>query len=1244
VAGDDVTITIRADSGDVVRAFRDVEGRLRDTRGRFVSEGSIMSRAMSQLSGSIGSLIPVATAAVPAAAALGLATAKAAGSAGGAVTALAAFGVAVAGQVGHLSDASKAQEKYSDSVAKYGRGSRQAAEAQRAVQASFASMPQSTARAAVALGTLKDTFHAWSDEMADFTMGPVEKSFAVLGQLVPKLTPMVKGASAELDRLVTVAGGAITTPGFDALTEKFSTFANSALKDAVDGVIHFTRVLSEGQASGPIRAFMEYAESNGPAVRELLSSISDAVTTFVQAAAEAGPGMLTLVNAAAKLVASLPPEVVATLMQTAVALKLVTLAGAGVAAVAGGIATLSTRLTALSAASTAAGGGLAGLRAAFLSLGTAAKASVIVGGLALLALGIKKLADGAKGAPPDVDKLTTSLKQLASTGKFTGELKKTFGDMDGLVEKIKQLRTETEKSQETALGFRVPVLDDVADWAADSINNMAKGSESLSALKDDFAGLDQAMAGMVASGNGELAAQGFESIKAAALAEGHSLAEVNALFPEYSSAVADAAFEQKLAVESMGIFGAAAQDTSAKLEAQKGAADGLRASILALNDVNRSAYDAQIDFEAAVDGLSESFKENGATLDIATEAGRKNGEAMSAAAKSRDEMIASGLAAGESLASMTKKSDSLRESMLKLATEAFGGNKKAAQEYVDTLLGTPDQIATLVKLEREEAITGLEEVRTAIRATPGAKEVVVSTLNASAIRALEAVGYKTEQLPDGRTRVYTANGQALSSIGAVSAALNKLDGDAATTYVNTIYTKEYRTFRQMERDSINGTARGGRVRGYAMGGDVQIAPTGLLSGPGTGTSDSILALFASGAVGRVSDTEYVVNAQSTRKYLPLLEAINSNRLRIPGFAGGGLTKGQMKGLSAPSDLSALYATLSEVRTRIKERTSGRTESRLLRTLDSVGKKLVGHEKALSGVNKALEGARTKLNDLKSAASQLASGVKGTILGEAGITRLATGEDSRLTINTILSQMTGSAQNASEFDSALKMLKKRGLSSALLQQIAEAGVTGGGLETAQALLGASAGQLKTLNGLQGQLTKSATSAGAVTADAVYGEAIRKQTDAVNRLQKSQDRLERAMSSLAAALNKAIIRATGKASGGIVGMAASGGIRSNRTWVGEHGPELLDLPAGSRVWSNPDSRRMVQASWASMLNTPRRGPSHGSAPAAPAAGSGRPLVVELHIGGRKLGEVMIDPLREAIHHRGGNVQATLGKGDG
>lgn len=66
------------------------------------------------------------------------------------------------------------------------------------------------------------------------------------------------------------------------------------------------------------------------------------------------------------------------------------------------------------------------------------------------------------------------------------------------------------------------------------------------------------------------------------------------------------------------------------------------------------------------------------------------------------------------------------------------------------------------------------------------------------------------------------------------------------------------------------------------------ASGGLIAGPGSGTSDSILAA--------VSNGEYIINAASTRKYLPILEAINKGSL--PAFALGGPVG------NLPADLSS----------------------------------------------------------------------------------------------------------------------------------------------------------------------------------------------------------------------------------------------------------------------------------------------------------------------------------------------------
>lgn len=84
----------------------------------------------------------------------------------------------------------------------------------------------------------------------------------------------------------------------------------------------------------------------------------------------------------------------------------------------------------------------------------------------------------------------------------------------------------------------------------------------------------------------------------------------------------------------------------------------------------------------------------------------------------------------------------------------------------------------------------------------------------------------------------------------------------------------------------------GRIFGFAQGGHIQ--------GPGTGTSDSIPIMASNG--------EYVVNAASTSKYLPLLEAINSGK--APAFARGGMVGSQGSGMPGTSSLS--FATNASI--------------------------------------------------------------------------------------------------------------------------------------------------------------------------------------------------------------------------------------------------------------------------------------------------------------------------------------------
>lgn len=92
----------------------------------------------------------------------------------------------------------------------------------------------------------------------------------------------------------------------------------------------------------------------------------------------------------------------------------------------------------------------------------------------------------------------------------------------------------------------------------------------------------------------------------------------------------------------------------------------------------------------------------------------------------------------------------------------------------------------------------------------------------------------------------------------------------------------------------------------------------------------------------------------------------------------------------------------------------------------------------------------------------------------------------------------------------------------------------------------------------------------------------------------------------------------AHGGVRG-AASGGARDGLTWVGEEGPELVDIPAGSRVMTAGDSRRFAAAQ----------------------NGGGGPVQIMVKLDPRAdpFMRALLEALRFEINGQGGNVQTVL-----
>jgi TP901 family phage tail tape measure protein len=902
----------------------------------------------------------------------------------------------------------------------------------------------------------------------------------------------------------------------------------------------------------------------------------------------------------------------------------------GAAALQGVFETVALRAMYMRGAFVAAGGGVRGLSAAFSTLSTGAKIGVAAGAIGALVLALHELSDNKPAV--EVDDLSSSLNTLVNTGKVTGALKGNFDEMTASIAMMSKGASDNKFLKLTS---------DMGTWLG-----IATGPSISDAAKNVDA-WDKVMAENVRSGHVKEAAAQYEILKRAwGAAPGAEMKRLGASTTDYHNALADLGNDQKSAAESMGTFGQAAVDTQKSLDAEAMSAKGLEQSVMALNAVHRGAFDAETAFQQAISDSAKAVKDNGRTLDIHTDSGRRNREMLSQLSAKTEEYIDKMNKEHFSADKVNKVYGEGRKVLIDRA-RAMGKNRQEAEKLADQLLKPPPAIK--FKVDKKAATADIKAFNAAVKKSPGSKSVTLKALSKSGEKVLEAFGFKVKHLKNGQVQIIAKDGQAIGAISNVNGAMNALDGKTATTYVIT---------KTSTSNAGNVFHESGH---YAAGGPV----TG-----GSGTQDDVPILAMGG--------EFMVRKGPAQKYQALLEAINEDR--VPHFAKGGkvkLTKAQQKAkeaakaesdarhdamgdltishfghmagykrsefgsaLGKPDSVSSLVNALNQWRSIIKKSTHGSTENKLLKQLDATGRKLLGYEKALTKVTASLDKAKDKLNSLKDAAASLKDGVKSSLISSANITKGA-GADSTTTLGSIRGQMTVSRDKVVAFASALKQLKAKGYSKSIIQQVAEAGVDGGGLETAGALLEASSSEVASINSVQGQIEKAAGSAGKTTADAVYGAAIAKQTAVVKLLTSQQHSLQKSMEKLTRAMEKAIEKAFGKkATGGIVGAAATGGIRSGLTWVGEQGPELAELPVGTRVLSNPDSMRRLaatQAPWASMLSTPRR----GSAPAlgaAPASGDGKPIVIQLRIGDKDFGELWVDAGRKQVRARG-SIEATL-----
>ncbi len=594
----------------------------------------------------------------------------------------------------------------------------------------------------------------------------------------------------------------------------------------------------------------------------------------------------------------------------------------GAAALAGaGLLLLLPRIAATRAALTAMGVTATTARTAMLGLG---RLSIVVAGLAAMSWGTEKLVSQFDDAPPSVTKMGNALMNFARTGKAAGELTKTFGkDLDGFGEAVKRIA-------------HPGALDRVGD-SLYSITHLGMDDDyNLEQARTKLKSVDEALRDLVSGGAPDVAAQAFGRMAKEAEAQGTSTEKLRTLLPGYAEALTAADTQTKLSAEAQAKLGAEAGITADELQDQRTEAERLSDALSALNGVSIDAAQREISFRQSMADLTETVKENGTSLDVASDKGRKVKGAFleaASAAMAHAEAIAEQKNSQEAGQAVLEKDIGL----LRKQMDAAGFSKDAIDKLTGAYLKLPVTAATKVTAPgATKAAAELQALKGKLEAVPPGKSITVRAPTGAAVKALQAAGYNVKKIPGSKNvRITAPTGTAQANARALKRAIDALH-DKSVTITTTSYSRFVsvgKPTQQFGRLNANGAVY------YANG----------------GMRENHVAQIARGGEWRIwaeDETEgeaYIPLARSKRPRSRKIAAETVRRLggQVAWFAEGGIpgftyTPTGKSVLGGPTDAKTRYdAEVADLK------------------------------KAWDDLNAALKEAKKKADDLKKAEQNLA---------------------------------------------------------------------------------------------------------------------------------------------------------------------------------------------------------------------------------------------------------------------------------
>lgn len=523
--------------------------------------------------------------------------------------------------------------------------------------------------------------------------------------------------------------GAALRGEFDPL-ERFGISLNVSkanLKAVEMGLAESTsQVDMNARAQATLALIMEQsASAQGQFAREADTAAGQAAIASAKtedAAASMGRSLLPVYAKAAEVVgtladgfANLPAP-----MQTAL------IAGAGFVAFAGPLGAAKDALVGLIQTARQMPTALRAARSMFQSMSTEAKVGALAGGAALAGL---------------TAAIMVNQRSAAQNAETHRRMAQAILDGGENADRARQILDELSQGSKLSRDLAADVTKEL-ERQRDAMSSSERATHDLSAAQREYADL-------IASGTAteeELAAA-REKVTEASAAQERVQSEVTAATEEGAAAT-----EKSTA--------ATEKHTKAAKDAYD-ALDELKSVIDELIGTHVSSADAMIDVEQGYADLTAKILENGATLDIHTEAGRDN---LSAINDQVDAVLDLAQAMADETGDVTAASRVLsthRDRLIDTMVQT-GLTREAAERYVDSLGLIPENIDTVVNLDITDAERKLHELTglafSTINAMSGAAQFQALD-HASSLRGRSAGA------PPGRDPVPPATRSTEGSVG-----------------------------------------------------------------------------------------------------------------------------------------------------------------------------------------------------------------------------------------------------------------------------------------------------------------------------------------------------------------------------------------------------------------------------------------------------------------------------------------------